>query len=63
MLKFYTYGSAYGVMREDELGTLSPGKFADIAVIDKDLFGIDESELIDRKVIMTVMDGKIIYEE
>ena len=36
VLKFYTYGSAYGVMREDELGTLSPGKFADIAVIDKD---------------------------
>lgn len=63
VLKFYTYGSAYGVMREDELGTLSPGKFADIAVIDKDLFGIDENALIDRKVIMTVMDGKIIYEE
>ena len=62
MLKFYTYGSAYGVMRENEIGTLSAGKFADIAVIDKDLFKIPEDELMDRKVIMTVMDGNIIYE-
>lgn len=61
-LRFYTYGSAYGVMREDEIGSLSAGKFADIVVIDKDLFKIPESELLDRKVIMTVMDGKIIYE-
>lgn len=63
ILKFYTYGSAYGALRENELGTLSPGKFADIAVIDKNLFNIDESELINRKVIMTVMDGNIIYEK
>ncbi len=63
MLRSYTYGSAYGCLRENELGTLEPGKFADIVVIDKDLFGIDESELLDRKVIMTVMDGNIIYEE
>ena len=62
VLRFYTYGSAYGSLREDELGTLSAGKFADIAVIDKDLFKIPDSELIDRKVVMTVMDGNIIYE-
>lgn len=63
MLRFYTYGSAYGVQREDELGTLAEGYFADIVVIDKDLFAIPETELMDRKVIMTVMDGKIIYED
>ena len=62
MLKFYTYGSAYGVLREDELGSLSEGKFADIVVLDKDLFAIPEKDLISRKVIMTVMDGNIIYE-
>ncbi len=48
---------------EDELGTLAEGYFADIVVIDKDLFAIPETELMDRKVIMTVMDGKIIYED
>lgn len=62
VLKCYTYGSAYGVLREDEMGSLSAGKFADIIVIDKDLFRIPASEILDRKVIMTIMDGKIIYE-
>lgn len=61
-LRFYTYGSAYGVLREDEIGSLSAGKFADIIVIDKNLFKIPEAELIDRQVVMTIMDGKIIYE-
>lgn len=62
ILKFYTYGSAYGVLRENELGSIREGNFADIIVIDKDIFKIPEDELIDRKVIMTVMDGNIIYE-
>lgn len=63
MLRSYTYGSAYGSFREKDLGTLEEGKLADIVVIDRDLFAIDESELIDRSVIMTVFDGKIIYEK
>lgn len=62
VLRSYTYGSAYGVLRENELGSLSEGNFADIVVIDKDLFKIDVDDLKDRKVIMTVMDGKVIYE-
>ena len=61
-LRCYTYGSAYGVMREDEIGSLSAGKFADIVVLDKDIFEIPEEELLDRKVIMTIMDGNIIYD-
>ena len=61
-LRCYTYGSAYGVMREDEIGSLSAGKFADLVVLDKDIFKIPEVELLDRKVIMTVMDGNIIYD-
>lgn len=63
ILKCYTYGSAYGVSRENELGSLKPGNFADIVVIDRNLFATDEKDLIDGKVIMTVMDGKIIFEK
>ena len=62
VLRSYTYGSAYGVSREDELGTLEAGKFADIAVIDRNLFTVDPSEIFDAKVVLTVMDGKIIFE-
>ena len=61
-LKCYTYGPAYGVRREDEMGSLAEGKFADIVVLDRDLFNVPESELIDAKVKMTIMDGNVIYE-
>jgi predicted amidohydrolase YtcJ len=62
ILPSYTYGSAYGVSREEELGTIEPGKFADIIVIDRNLFGADPSEIMESHVDMTMMDGKIIYE-
>ena len=62
VLRSYTYGSSYGVSREDELGTLTPGNFADIVVIDKNLFDVDPSEIKTSHVDMTMMDGKIIYE-
>lgn len=62
ILRSYTYGSAYGVSRENELGTLEPGKFADIIVIDKNLFAVDPSEIMTSHVDMTMMDGKVIFE-
>lgn len=61
-LKSYTYGPAYSVGRENEMGTLEEGKFADIIILDQDLFNTPESEIIDRKVDMTIMDGDIIFE-
>ncbi len=62
VLRSYTYGSAYGVSREDELGTLEAGKFADIVVIDRDLFRVDISDIKDSKVILTIMDGVVRFE-
>lgn len=62
VLRSYTYGSAYGVGREKEIGSLEVGRFADIIVLDRNLFAVDPSEIMDSKVIMTIMDGKIIFE-
>lgn len=62
ILRSYTYGSAYGVRRENELGTLEPGKFADIIAISKNLFEIDPSEIRDCHVNLTIMDGNVIFE-
>jgi predicted amidohydrolase YtcJ len=62
ILRCYTWGSAYAAGRESELGTLAPGNLADVVVLDRNLFTCDESELIDGKVDVTVMDGDIIYE-
>ena len=62
MLRSYTYGSAYGVRREDELGTLEVGKFADIIVVDRNLFEVEPIEIMAAKVDLTVMNGRIVFE-
>lgn len=62
VIRGYTYGSAYGIGREHELGTLEPGKFADIAVIDRNLFQVTPDEIRSANVDMTIMDGKVIYQ-
>jgi len=61
LIKGYTFGSAYGVSREEELGTLEEGKLADIVIIDRNLFEVSPESIREAKVDMTIMDGKIIY--
>ncbi len=63
VLKAYTYGSAYGTHREDELGTLEAGKLADIVVLDRNLFKTKGEDIRSTKVKLTIMDGKAIYED
>jgi len=49
----------YGQSRA--LGTLTPGKRADMAVLDRDIFQADPMEIADTRVAMTIFDGRIVY--
>ena len=62
LLRAWTVGGAYDLMREDELGTLEAGKLADICVLDRDVFAIDYRDARDLGVALTVSDGRIVYE-
>lgn len=62
VLKAWTYGGQYANFREHELGTLEAGKLADIAVLDSDIFHTPMEAMRDVKVMLTVCDGKIVYE-
>ena len=61
-MKAHTWGSAYSQGREDEIGSLKEGLFADIAVIDRDLFSVPAEEIKNANVDVTIFDGKVIYE-
>lgn len=62
-LRAYTSGAAYGNFREQDLGTLTAGKLADIVVLDQNLFAIAPERIRDTRVALTVMDGKIVYQK
>ncbi|RHR48057.1 amidohydrolase [Clostridium sp. AF18-27] len=61
-LTAYTKSSAYAETFEDSLGTLEPGKLADIVIIDRNLFAIDPMEIRFAQVDLTMVDGEIRYE-
>lgn len=61
-IKGYTIEGAYINSMEDKVGTLEAGKYADITVADRNLFAIDENDIKDCCSVMTVFNGKIVYE-
>jgi len=61
-LKSYTLDAAYGVFEEDIKGSIQVGKLADFTIIDKDIMTVDESEILNTKVVMTIFDGEVVYE-
>ncbi len=60
-LHYYTYGSAYLLFEEQNLGTLEVGKFADFVVVDRDPFEVDERDLINIRVLETYVGGNRVY--
>ena len=56
-----TYDGAYLTREQDIKGSLEPGKRADIAILDRDLDGIDPEDIRNIKVDMTILDGKVIF--
>ena len=58
----YTKNAAAAYMRDD-IGELAPGKLADIVVVDRDLFSVPSEEIHDASVLMTIMDGRIVYQK
>lgn len=62
-LKAYTIDAANTYDREGDLGTLEPGKLADIIVIDKNMFELAPEDILKCSVTMTMFDGTIIYQK
>jgi predicted amidohydrolase YtcJ len=57
----YTLGAAYASGEMRLKGSLVPGKLADLVVLSHDIFQIDPMEILETRVEMTVLDGRIVY--
>lgn len=60
-LKMFTIWPAYASFRENDLGTIEPGKLADFTVFSGDIMTIPEGAILKVDVVMTVVDGEIVY--
>ncbi|EAQ97938.2 amidohydrolase [Congregibacter litoralis] len=61
-LRGYTLDGAYQLGLEDQIGSITPGKQADMVVIDKDLFDLDPYAIHQTQVVMTIVDGRVVFE-
>ena len=62
-LRLMTIDSAYAIGQEGVMGSIKPGKYADLIVLPDNPFEVDPEELIDLHVWLTMIDGKIEYWE
>ena len=59
----YTYESAYCEFMEDVKGRIKPGYYADVVVLDTDIFTCDPLTIKDILPVMTIVGGRVVYEK
>lgn len=61
-IRAYTLDGAYALGADAYSGSLEVGKVADFVVLDRNLLEIPEDDIVETKVLKTVMDGHVVFE-
>lgn len=61
-IKMHTYDAAFATFDEDVRGSIKPGKLADLTITDRNLMEVEPTDILGTNVVMTVVDGRIVYE-
>ncbi|MDE0005722.1 MAG: amidohydrolase family protein [Rhodospirillaceae bacterium] len=62
-LRAWTLGSAWDAHSEDDLGSIEPGKLADIVVLSDDYLAVPDEALRGLKSVLTLIGGEIVYSD
>ncbi len=62
-LKSYTLDAAFGAFEEDIKGSVVAGKYADFTILSRDIMTIPEEEILQTKVVMTIVNGEIVFSD
>jgi hypothetical protein len=60
-IRCYTINNAYAEFREFDKGSIEKGKLADFVVLDRNILAIPAGEIGTTNVVMTVLDGEVVY--
>ena len=61
-LRLFTRGNSWFLRMDDKVGTIEPGKLADLVVLNKDYFTVPEVEIKQIRSVMTVVNGRIVHD-
>jgi predicted amidohydrolase YtcJ len=61
-IEAYTMGSAYAEFQENEKGSITPGKLADMVIVSDDIFTIEPAKIRDAKILETIVGGRVVYD-
>jgi len=60
-LRLFTRDNSWFLRMEDKIGSLEPGKLADLAVLDRDYFAVPDAEIKKIRSVLTMVDGKVVH--
>jgi len=61
-LRLFTRHNGWFLRMEDRIGTIEPGKLADLAVLDRDYFTVPDSDLARIRSVLTIVGGRVVHE-
>ena len=62
LVRGFTLDAAYQMHMDDQIGSIEVGKKADLVVLDQNIFEIDPYQIHKTEVVLTMLDGDIVYE-
>src|SRR5579863_4092193 len=61
-LRLFTRNNSWFLRMEEKIGSIEPGKLADLAVLDRDYFAVPDAEIKKIRSLLTIVDGKIVHD-
>ena len=61
-LHAHTMGSAHAAFEENNKGSLTPGKFADLVVWSDDFYSVDPEDIVNVQAEVTIVGGEIVHQ-
>jgi predicted amidohydrolase YtcJ len=61
-LRLFTRNNVWFLRMEEKLGSIEPGKLADLAVLDRDYFSVPDADTKKIRSVLTIVNGKIVHD-
>ncbi len=61
-LRLFTRNNSWFLRMEEKVGSIEPGKLADLAVLDRDYFTVPDSDIKKIRSVLTIVDGKVVHD-